>query len=93
MLDYNITTVYNVSQGYSTWSSPFRFLTFPVAVLMVIAIISANILVILAVYNTNKLKTIVNMYIVNLAVADLTVGLIIAPINAYKIFKVCFFFF
>lgn len=65
-----------------------------VATLVVLAIVNVmvvlgNVLVILAVYHTSKLRNVTNMFIVSLAVADLMVGVAVLPFSAtWEVFKV-----
>ncbi|XP_048506487.1 octopamine receptor Oamb-like isoform X2 [Athalia rosae] len=68
-----------------------------VAMLVVLAVVNVmvvlgNVLVILAVYYTSKLRNVTNMFIVSLAVADLMVGVAVLPFSAtWEVFKVWFY--
>ncbi|PBC29804.1 G-protein coupled receptor No9 [Apis cerana cerana] len=57
-----------------------------------VMVVLGNVLVILAVYHTSKLRNVTNMFIVSLAVADLMVGLAVLPFSAtWEVFKVWIF--
>lgn len=70
------------------WSSPLGISILTFIIILEIAIIFGNFLVVLAVVYTAKLRTILNMYIISLAIADLLIGTITVPINLYELFKV-----
>lgn len=54
-----------------------------------IIVIAGNTMVIMAVYYTSKLRSVTNLFIVSLAVADLLVGLAVLPFSAvWEVFKV-----
>lgn len=54
-------------------------LLFALLVLINLTVILGNILVILAVYNTAKLRSVTNIFIVSLATADLMLGVFVLP--------------
>jgi len=57
-----------------------------------VAVIVGNCLVILAVFISTKLRTVTNLFIVSLAVADLMVGIAVLPFSAtWEIFEVWIF--
>ena len=63
---------------------------FPTVVLALLnfIVILGNILVIIAVFTTPKLRTVTNTFIVSLAVADLCVGILVLPFsNANEVLK------
>lgn len=54
-----------------------------------IIVIAGNTMVIMAVYYTSKLRSVTNLFIVSLAVADLLVGLAVLPFSAtWEVLKV-----
>lgn len=54
-----------------------------------LVVIAGNTMVIMAVYYTSKLRTVTNLFIVSLAVADLMVGVAVLPFSAtWEVFKV-----
>ncbi|XP_076301307.1 octopamine receptor in mushroom bodies isoform X3 [Lasioglossum baleicum] len=74
------------------WSSPWNLITLIVLAIVNVMVVLGNVLVILAVYHTNKLRNVTNMFIVSLAVADLMVGLAVLPFSAtWEVFKVWIF--
>lgn len=71
------------------WSGPGILATLIVLGLVNIMVVLGNVLVILAVYRSIKLRNVTNMFIVSLAVADLMVGLAVLPFSAtWEVFKV-----
>lgn len=82
-----IPPVYNISLGFETavpeWEA---LLTVIVLSLIIIITIVGNILVILSVFTHKPLRIVQNFFIVSLAVADLTVAILVMPLNvAYSI--------
>jgi len=54
-----------------------------------VIVIAGNTMVIMAVYYTSKLRSVTNLFIVSLAVADLMVGVAVLPFSAtWEVFKV-----
>lgn len=54
-----------------------------------VVVITGNIMVIMAVYYTSKLRSVTNLFIVSLAVADLMVGVAVLPLSApWEVYKV-----
>lgn len=71
------------------WSGPWILVTLIVLAIVNVMVVLGNVLVILAVYHTSKLRNVTNMFIVSLAVADLMVGLAVLPFSAtWEVFKV-----
>lgn len=60
-------------------SSSHLLLLFALLVLINLIVILGNILVILAVYATAKLRNVTNIFIVSLATADLLLGVLVLP--------------
>lgn len=60
-------------------TSRFSLILFALLVLINLIVIFGNILVIVAVYATEKLRNITNIFIVSLATADLMLGLFVLP--------------
>lgn len=74
------------------WSGPWILVTLIVLAIVNVMVVLGNVLVILAVYHTSKLRNVTNMFIVSLAVADLMVGLAVLPFSAtWEVFKVRLF--
>ncbi|XP_034940044.1 octopamine receptor Oamb [Chelonus insularis] len=74
------------------WSGPGIVGTLVVLAIVDVMVILGNVLVILAVYHTTKLRNVTNMFIVSLAVADLLVGVAVLPFSAtWEVFKVWIF--
>nr|XP_050844858.1 octopamine receptor Oamb isoform X4 [Vespula vulgaris] len=70
------------------WSGPWILLTLITLAIVNVMVVLGNVLVILAVYYTSKLRNVTNMFIVSLAVADLLVGLAVLPFSAtWEVFK------
>ncbi|XP_008558339.1 octopamine receptor Oamb isoform X1 [Microplitis demolitor] len=85
---------YNCNKLYEDveWSGPGIVGTLVVLAFVDIMVILGNVLVILAVYHTTKLRNVTNMFIVSLAVADLLVGVAVLPFSAtWEVFKVWIF--
>lgn len=71
------------------WSGPWIMVTLVVLAIVNVMVVLGNVLVILAVYHTSKLRNVTNMFIVSLAVADLMVGLAVLPFSAtWEVYKV-----
>lgn len=74
------------------WTEPASLLSLVVLEFINLLVISGNLLVIAAVFCSSKLRSVTNYFIVNLAVADLLVGLAVLPFSAtWEVFKVCNF--
>ncbi|XP_047344406.1 octopamine receptor Oamb isoform X3 [Vespa velutina] len=74
------------------WSGPWILFTLITLAIVNVMVVLGNVLVILAVYYTSKLRNVTNMFIVSLAVADLLVGLAVLPFSAtWEVFKVWIF--
>ncbi|XP_035741922.1 octopamine receptor Oamb-like isoform X3 [Vespa mandarinia] len=70
------------------WSGPWILFTLITLAIVNVMVVLGNVLVILAVYYTSKLRNVTNMFIVSLAVADLLVGLAVLPFSAtWEVFK------
>lgn len=71
------------------WSNPANIISLAILLFIILLVISGNSLVIAAVFCSNKLRSVTNYLIVNLAVADLLVGLAVLPFSAiWEVFKV-----
>lgn len=71
------------------WSDPQLVVSLSVLALINVMVIVGNCLVIAAVYCSSKLRSVTNLFIVSLAVADLLVGVAVLPFSAtWEIFKV-----
>lgn len=71
------------------WSGTSIIGTLVILALVDVMVILGNLLVILAVYHTTKLRNVTNMFIVSLAVADLLVGVAVLPFSAtLEVFEV-----
>ena len=78
------------------WTDAFSLLVLAILLLINVMVVVGNCLVIAAVYISSKLRTVTNLFIVSLAVADLMVGVAVLPFSAtWEVFKVRtnFFFF
>ncbi|XP_031784363.1 octopamine receptor Oamb isoform X4 [Nasonia vitripennis] len=70
------------------WSGPGIIVTLAVLAVVNVMVVLGNVLVILAVYNSIKLRNVTNMFIVSLAMADLMVGIAVLPFSAtWEVFK------
>lgn len=71
------------------WDDP-RALTILIVIAVIdIMVIVGNCLVIAAVFMSSKLRSVTNLFIVSLAVADLMVGVAVLPFSAtWEVFKV-----
>ncbi len=73
------------------WRTPESILSLIALMCIDVIVISGNTMVILAVYFTSKLRSVTNLFIVSLAVADLMVGVAVLPFSAvWEVFKVRF---
>ncbi|GFG35937.1 hypothetical protein Cfor_02908 [Coptotermes formosanus] len=71
------------------WDDPGRIASLTVLLLITVMVIVGNCLVIAAVFISSKLRSVTNLFIVSLAVADLMVGLTVLPFSAtWEVFKV-----
>ncbi|XP_018784687.1 PREDICTED: octopamine receptor Oamb isoform X3 [Bactrocera latifrons] len=74
------------------WSDPANIISLAILLFIILLVISGNSLVIAAVFCSNKLRSVTNYLIVNLAVADLLVGLTVLPFSAiWEVFKIWIF--
>ncbi|XP_012223082.1 octopamine receptor Oamb isoform X3 [Linepithema humile] len=88
MRELNATACAALHDGVE-WLSMWNVVTLIVLAIVNIMVIVGNVLVILAVYSTNKLRNVTNMFIVSLAVADLMVGIAVLPFSAtWEVYKV-----
>lgn len=76
---------YDTVQWWDTWNVVSMVVLLTLDVLVIVG----NILVIAAVYSSQKLRNVTNFFIVSLAVADLLVGVAVLPFSAtWEVFKV-----
>jgi len=88
MRDLNATACAALYDGVE-WSSLWNVITLIVLAIIDVMVVVGNVLVILAVYCTSKLRNVTNMFIVSLAVADLMVGVAVLPFSAtWEVYKV-----
>lgn len=88
MRELNATACAALYDGVE-WSSLWNLVTLVILVFVAVMVIVGNVLVILAVCYTSKLRNVTNMFIVSLAVADLMVGTAVLPFSAaWEVFKV-----
>ncbi|XP_037946085.1 octopamine receptor Oamb isoform X1 [Teleopsis dalmanni] len=74
------------------WTEPTNLISLAILEFINVLVIGGNCLVIAAVFCSNKLRSVTNFFIVNLAVADLLVGLAVLPFSAtWEVFKVWIF--
>ncbi|XP_043273223.1 octopamine receptor Oamb isoform X2 [Venturia canescens] len=91
MRDLNVTACAALYEDVE-WSGAGIVATLVVLAIVDVMVILGNVLVILAVYHTTKLRNVTNMFIVSLAVADLLVGVAVLPFSAtWEVFKVWIF--
>ncbi|XP_063925282.1 octopamine receptor Oamb isoform X2 [Zophobas morio] len=70
------------------WGEPRLLLSLSVLALINVMVIVGNCLVIAAVFCSSKLRSVTNLFIVSLAVADLLVGVAVLPFSAtWEVFK------
>lgn len=75
-----------------TWSDPSMLASLSVLAAINVMVIVGNCLVIAAVFCSSKLRSVTNLFIVSLAVADLLVGVAVLPFSAtWEIFKARFY--
>lgn len=73
------------------WTEPANLISLAILEFINVLVIGGNCLVIAAVFCSNKLRSVTNFFIVNLAVADLLVGLAVLPFSAtWEVFKVSY---
>ena len=71
------------------WDDPGQLASLTILLLITVMVIVGNCLVIAAVFMSSKLRSVTNLFIVSLAVADLMVGLTVLPFSAtWEVFKV-----
>lgn len=71
------------------WTDPGLLTSLSILALINVMVIVGNCLVIAAVFCSSKLRSVTNLFIVSLAVADLMVGVAVLPFSAtWEIFKV-----
>ncbi|KAH0952861.1 hypothetical protein HN011_004293 [Eciton burchellii] len=88
MRELNATACAALYDGVE-WSSVWNVVTLIVLAIVNVMVVVGNVLVILAVFCTSKLRSVTNMFIVSLAVADLMVGVAVLPFSAtWEVFKV-----
>ncbi|XP_026469965.1 octopamine receptor Oamb-like [Ctenocephalides felis] len=74
------------------WLSPSSLASLTVLLTIDLLVILGNCLVIAAVFCSSKLRSVTNLFIVSLAVADLMVGIAVLPFSAtWEVFKVWIF--
>lgn len=89
MRDLNASTCNGLYEKVE-WSGTSIIGTLVILAFVDVMVILGNVLVILAVYHTTKLRNVTNMFIVSLAVADLLVGVAVLPFSAtLEVFEVC----
>lgn len=72
-----------------TWSDPSMLASLSILAAIDVMVVVGNCLVIAAVFCSSKLRSVTNLFIVSLAVADLMVGVAVLPFSAtWEIFKV-----
>lgn len=73
------------------WTDLESLATLTMLLCIDVVVIAGNTMVIMAVYYTSKLRSVTNLFIVSLAVADLMVGIAVLPFSAtWEVFKVIF---
>ncbi|KAK7864564.1 hypothetical protein R5R35_007333 [Gryllus longicercus] len=74
------------------WDDPSLLASLAVLAVINVMVIVGNCLVIAAVFMSSKLRSVTNLFIVSLAVADLMVGVAVLPFSAtWEVFKVWIF--
>lgn len=75
--------------GAVIWDDPTALSILIVIAVIDIMVIVGNCLVIAAVFMSSKLRSVTNLFIVSLAVADLMVGVAVLPFSAiWEVFEV-----
>ncbi|KAK6622455.1 hypothetical protein RUM44_002266 [Polyplax serrata] len=70
------------------WTDAISLLVLAILLVINVMVVLGNCLVIAAVYISSKLRTVTNLFIVSLAVADLMVGVAVLPFSAtWEVFK------
>ncbi|TGZ32641.1 Uncharacterized protein DBV15_09081, partial [Temnothorax longispinosus] len=88
MRELNDTACTALYEGVE-WSSLWNVIALIVLAIVDVMVVVGNVLVILAVYCTSKLRNVTNIFIVSLAVADLLVGVAVLPFSAtWEVYKV-----
>ena len=64
------------------WTDPTSIIIFIILCIVIVLVIFGNILVITSVCINAKLRTVTNYFIVSLAIADLTLGIVVLPFSA-----------
>ncbi|XP_066976737.1 probable G-protein coupled receptor No9 [Macrobrachium rosenbergii] len=67
--------------GHVDWSDVGMLTSLTILVVINILVVAGNCLVILAVFLSSKLRTVTNLFIVSLAVADLLLGMAVLPFS------------
>jgi octopamine receptor len=76
------------------WDDPGHIASLTVLLLITVMVIVGNCLVIAAVFISTKLRSVTNLFIVSLAVADLMVGLTVLPFSStLEVFEVSTLYF
>lgn len=88
MVDINNTCVCDKWMDNLVWSSLLGFSFIGIISIIEIVIIIGNILVLIAVCCNSKLKITLNMYIINMVIANLLIAITKIPLSAYLRFKV-----
>ncbi|KAL1449871.1 hypothetical protein WDU94_002343 [Cyamophila willieti] len=79
------------AQTIRDWNDPKLLLILLALGFLDIMVVVGNSLVILAVYLSSKLRSVTNLFIVSLAVADLMVGVAVLPFSAtWEVYKVSY---
>ncbi|RZF36875.1 hypothetical protein LSTR_LSTR004563 [Laodelphax striatellus] len=74
------------------WEDPRLLSALGILILLDLMVILGNLLVVAAVFISSKLRSVTNMFIVSLAIADLMVGVAVLPFSAtWEVFKVWIF--
>lgn len=79
-----VTAVANCSNPLEDvdWSQPGLIISLVILGVVNVLVLAGNCLVVLAVFLDAKLRTVTNLFIVSLAMADLSVGLAVLPFSA-----------
>lgn len=68
----------------TTWGEPKLLISLSILALINVMVIIGNCLVIAAVFCSSKLRSVTNLFIVSLAVADLLVGVAVLPFSTTR---------